>query len=49
MNETSTLARETGSGRLAAVRVRAFVRSMEITRESRRSGSASWPRPTSTA
>ena len=49
MNATSTLASETGSGRLVAVRLRAFVRSIETTRESRRSGSASWPRPTSTA
>ena len=49
MNETSIMARSIGSGRVAAVRVRALVRSMETTRGSRRSGSASWPRPTSTA
>ena len=33
----------------AAVSVRAFVRSIETTRGSRRSDSASWPRPTSSA
>ena len=49
MNETSTLASETGSGREPVIRVRAFVRSIETTRESRRSASASCPRPTSTA
>jgi len=40
---------ETGSGNVAGVIVRALVRSIEITRGSLRSASASWPRPTSRA
>src|SRR5262245_33777787 len=49
MNETSTTARSTASGSVSAVRARAFVRSIDSTRSSRRSDSASWPLPTSTA
>ena len=49
MNETSIVARAMGSGSVADVSVRAFVRSIETTRGSRRSVSASWPRPTSRA
>ena len=49
MNDTSNVMRVTCSGKGLVVRVRAFVRSMETTRESWRSDSASWARPTSTA
>src|SRR6185436_612093 len=49
MNDTSTVARVTGSGSEVAVSVRALVRSIETTRGSLRSRSASCPRPTSTA
>ncbi len=41
MNDTSMVAIETRSGRLAEVRVRALVRSIETTRGSRRNESAS--------
>ena len=43
MNATSMTARSTGSGSVAAVSVRAFVRSIDTTRASARSRSASWP------
>jgi hypothetical protein len=49
MNDTSMVASPTGSGNDMAVNVRAFVRSIETTRESRRSDSAICPRPTSRA
>jgi hypothetical protein len=49
MNETSTVARVTASGSERGDSERAFVRSIETTRGSARSRSASWPRPTSTA
>ena len=50
MNETSMTARPIGSGRRRrASASRALVRSIETTRGSRRSASASWPRPTSSA
>ena len=49
MNETSIVTTSTGSGSVAAVSVRAFVRSIDTTRGSRRNASASWPRPTSRA
>ena len=49
MNDTSMTAMPIGSGSVDAVSVRAFVRSIEVTRSSRRRRSASWPRPTSSA
>ena len=49
MNETSIVASAIGSGSVVEVSVRAFVRSIETTRRSRRRGAASWPRPTSSA
>ena len=49
MNETSMTARPIGSGSVTAVSVRAFMRSIDVTRASRRNDSASWPRPTSRA
>ena len=49
MNDTSIVARPIRSGSVADVSVRALVRSIETTRGSARSDSASWPRPTSRA
>ena len=49
MNDTSIGRERDGSGSVSASSVRAFVRSIETTRGSRRSDSASCPRPTSRA
>ncbi len=43
MNATSMTARSAGSGSDAAVSVRALTRSIDTTRGSARSRSASWP------
>ena len=49
MKATSMTAMSAGSGRIPGASVRAFTRSIDTTRPSRRSFSASWPYPTSTA